>query len=206
MNARVDLYPFDVRTAGAAHREAPDIDSAGFISAACRFYEAFSAEECRRIRDFATTCLPVRAGLVRPIENYRLGTATHVDLSPDSRWIFERLATYISAANFWYRFDVTGIGEPLLYAEYPAGGGFGWHIDCGAGETCRRKISVSLQLSGEGEYEGGGLEFATTGEAEDARGEGTIIAFPAFVPHRVERVTAGTRRALVAWAYGPPFR
>src|SRR4029077_9447880 len=100
----------------------------------------------------------------------------------------------------------TGFVDSLLYCEYPERGHFDWHIDCGEGLTSTRKISLSAQLSDASEYEGGGLEFAVHGELRGARRLGTVVAFPAFLHHRVTPVSRGIGRSLVAWAHGPIFR
>jgi PKHD-type hydroxylase len=177
-----------------------------FVCAPYRFYDVFSDEECLGIIDLGRRRPPIAAGLARPIENYRVATAAQLDLDSASRWLFDRLANIFTAVNRWYRFDIQGLREPLLYCEYPPGGQFGWHIDCGSGATASRKISLSVQLSGEHEYSGGALEFAVHGELAESRQRGTVIAFPAFFPHRVEPVTCGIRHALIAWTHGPPFR
>jgi hypothetical protein len=33
-----------------------------------------------------------------------------------------------------------------------------------------------------------------------------VVAFPAYVIHRVTPIRAGTRKALVCWTAGPAFR
>jgi PKHD-type hydroxylase len=72
-----------------------------------------------------------------------------------------------------------------------------------------------VQLSDPDEYEGGALEFfGLDGDETDAaadrrtkmRQRGTVVTFPAFEYHRVTPLTAGTRRSLVCWVGGPPFR
>lgn len=177
-----------------------------FVSAPSRTYAVFSPADCDRIIDFGRASPAVAAGLAYPIENYRVARSSRIEDSRTSRWIFERLVHVFDAVNTWYGFDIEGIREPLLFCEYPRGGRFEWHADCGEGVSGRRKISLSIQLSNERDYTGGGLEFALHGELVDSRGRGTAIAFPAFTPHRVLEVTSGMRHALVAWAHGPPFR
>ncbi|MGE5794397.1 MAG: 2OG-Fe(II) oxygenase [Bacteroidota bacterium] len=82
---------------------------------------------------------------------------------------------------------------------------FDWHMDLGPGRTSARKLSMTVQLSPPEDYAGGDLEFVgNTHAAERERGSATI--FPAYVGHRVSPIERGTRRSLVAWAYGPSFR
>jgi PKHD-type hydroxylase len=42
--------------------------------------------------------------------------------------------------------------------------------------------------------------------ALEARRQGTALAFPAHLAHRVLPVETGLRRALIAWLHGPAFR
>jgi predicted 2-oxoglutarate/Fe(II)-dependent dioxygenase YbiX len=36
--------------------------------------------------------------------------------------------------------------------------------------------------------------------------QGSLVAFPSFMTHRVTPVTRGLRWSLVTWLEGPPFR
>mgnify|MGYP001231717327 CR=1 FL=1 len=77
-----------------------------------------------------------------------------------------------------------------------------------------RKLSVTLNLSDESEYEGGNLMF-DFGEhsplkryhvCNEIREQGSIIVFPSFVYHKIEPVTKGTRYSLVMWNLGRPIK
>ena len=62
-----------------------------------------------------------------------------------------------------FGFEDMCINEMAQYTEYPAGGFYDWHMDCDlimAKEPPVRKISMTLVLSAEHEFEGGGLEIA----------------------------------------------
>ena len=76
-----------------------------------------------------------------------------------------------------------------------------------------RKLSLTLQLSDPSEYEGGDFYFKyLTSEGvkeekvDDAKELGTIIIFPSFVYHQVTPITKGTRKSLVNWSLGFPFK
>lgn len=78
-----------------------------------------------------------------------------------------------------------------------------------------RKISMTINLNGPGEYEGGNLKFdygmhtnreARFHECEEIRPQGSIIVFPSFVDHCVTPVTSGTRYSLVLWTLGDPWK
>ena len=78
-----------------------------------------------------------------------------------------------------------------------------------------RKLSVTVSLSDETEYEGGDFEFdfrnTDSGSnqprlCKEIRPKGSVVVFPSFVWHRVKPVTSGTRYSLVIWNLGWPFR
>lgn len=180
--------------------------TADFFGGPLKFPATFSKSECKAIVGLARSRPHVVAGLSQPIEDYRTGTTQTVALDRDSRWLYERIGEIFATINEWYRFEIVGLVDALLYCEYSTGSYFHWHVDSGAYPTATRKISLSVQLSDQSAYEGGTLEFAALGELPEARGLGTVISFPSFLHHRVTTVTAGTRRSLVAWAHGPVFR
>jgi PKHD-type hydroxylase len=183
--------------------EATDYD---FICRPIAFPGVLDATECARIVELGERGAAVIAGLTHPVEGYRTGSTTLIPLGRGSEWLYRSVSDILVRVNRWYRFEIEALVDSLLYCVYPEGGNFGWHIDCGEAPTNTRKISLSVQLSDAGDYDGGGLEFAVHGELRGARRIGTAVSFPAFLHHRVEPVTRGIRRSLVAWAHGPVFR
>ena len=101
---------------------------------------------------------------------------------------------------------VNGKSEVQL-ATYSAetGGHYDWHHDVywNGQSSSDRKLSVTVQLSRPTDYEGGDFEFEEIETNTDFRRLGTILIFPSYLRHRVSRVTSGTRRALIAWFFGP---
>ena len=90
---------------------------------------------------------------------------------------------------------------------YNEGDGQTWHVDANPQEEDDeeiRKISFTLQLSGVDDYEGGNVQFKDeTGKIYNMpRRRGTIALFDSRAQHRVNKVTKGTRKALVGWALG----
>ncbi len=103
-----------------------------------------------------------------------------------------------------FKFDLVDV-EPLQLAEYDVGDKYDDHIDIGPRGASLRKLSASVQFSSPTDYDGGDLVIWGTGPVE--RGRGALIVFPAWLVHRVETVTRGLRRSLVAWAVGTtPYR
>ena len=74
-------------------------------------------------------------------------------------------------------------------------------------EIAFRKISLSVQLTDPGEYEGGQLQLYTKKNVQTLpKTKGSAIFFPSFLLHQVTPVTKGKRMSLVAWVTGPQFK
>lgn len=109
-----------------------------------------------------------------------------------------------------FRFDLTDM-EALQYTRYETGQYYSKHIDvanqAGPGDL-QRKLSFSVQLSHDNDYQGGDLILYPSGDdgmiAERRRG--TITLFASYTMHEVTPVTQGTRFSLVGWVWGPRFR
>ena len=105
-------------------------------------------------------------------------------------------------------FEGMQITEPAQFTEYCNGGFYDWHIDSDvecSKEPPVRKISMTLLLSKDDEFEGGGLELMSEGKIARPK-QGQAIFFASFIRHRVVPVTKGTRRSLVMWFGGTPFK
>ena len=122
-------------------------------------------------------------------------------------WIRSLLWPYVQQANErGFHVAIDGRCE-LQMAEYSArtADHYGWHHDVQwhGQDSVDRKISVTVQLSDPDSYKGGDIEFDELTTNADFRSKGTVLMFPSYLRHRVLPVTAGTRRALVAWFSGP---
>jgi len=67
----------------------------------------------------------------------------------------------------------------------------------------QRKISVVVMMSNPSDYMGGDL--VVDGKVI-SREKGTVVLFPPFLFHQVERITKGIRKTLVIWVHGPPWK
>ena len=166
----------------------------------------FTAEQCEQI---------MALGTARPREDARVqsyGTAARIghvawiDPAPDTLWVYQRLATIVAWVNQAFQFELLGFADALQYTQYGPGHKFDWHVDIGAGAASNRKLSLTVQLSDETAYEGGGLQFISAPDAVSPKLRGTAILFPSYLAHRVSEVTGGRRCSLVGWAAGKPFR
>jgi PKHD-type hydroxylase len=131
------------------------------------------------------------------------------------------LTRYIIQANLeaLWNFDITE-PEQVQIGRYKENQFYNQHIDCfvkgsdiidignGSGFVIpiknQRKISASLILNDESEYDGGDLFILD--ETVKVRKQGTIIVFPSFMAHRVTPVTRGVRYSAVCWMLGPKWK
>jgi PKHD-type hydroxylase len=107
-----------------------------------------------------------------------------------------------------FGFDGMTITEMAQYTEYPEGGFYDWHVDNDVNmqhEPPVRKISMTLLLSPESEFEGGDLELMKEDKIAKLK-QGHAIFFASFIRHRVKPVTRGRRQSLVMWFGGTPFK
>jgi len=175
----------------------PKVLDAGSCSHAIALAQSFPATEGR----IGTT--DVERGEIRRSQIW------FFDPSPQTDFIFAPLRRAATHLNQGFRFAITDFGTGCQIARYSSEvrGHYDWHIDLGTGRFSRRKLSLSVQLSAADAYEGGDLEFHLSGlDHVKMRQQGTLIAFPSFLEHRVTPVTRGERFSLVGWVDGPPYR
>lgn len=176
------------------------------------FPEAFSPAECDLITHACAQVDASDAGLVRGGQNHNLRRADLVWLDdlPDMDWVSMRLVDVVRDSNRAFGFEIEALSESPQVARYGAEreGHFTWHSDIGDGAfAARRKLTIVVQLSCPSAYEGGALELQPSAHVVTAdRAQGSAIAFPAFMLHRVTSVTKGARNSLTIWAHGPGFR
>ena len=88
----------------------------------------------------------------------------------------------------------------MQFLRYGLGGHFqSWHSDAGLDRFDERRISLSVELSDPGDYDGGVLEIAPAVGSPRSLPRGGARLFPSRMIHRVTPVTRGVRHALVAW-------
>ncbi len=177
------------------------------------FPSALNDEAIERVNSLGAA-LPTKRGVIGGAalvadESYRTSSVAWIPLASEHHWLYDLLGKYGVLANerMW-NFAISGCSEEIQYATYHANnqGHYDWHMDLGKSAS-HRKISISVQLSDPSEYEGGDLNFMAGRSVQTGpRSKGSVIAFPSYLLHRVTPVTAGTRRSLVLWLSGEPFR
>jgi PKHD-type hydroxylase len=178
----------------------------GHITSPLVFTGVFSDEECGRILGMAARRRSRKGTMMYARPHVRKSTIAWINVQDDSEWLYAKVWQTFLAVNRWFKFDLLGLIDEIQFATYAVDDRFGWHLDAGGGQTSTRKLSLSVQLSDDGDYAGGDLEFSACARLEPRRRRGTIIVFPSFLAHQVTPVTRGTRWSLVAWAHGPAFK
>ena len=125
--------------------------------------------------------------------------------------MYKKVEHQLSLVNLnHFGFENVQITEPAQFTEYPKGGFYDWHMDLdinGQHEPPIRKISMTCLLSDPSEFTGGDLLFSEMGDSKPLPlKQGQAIFFASFLRHRVAPVKKGTRRSLVMWFGGQPFK
>ena len=134
-----------------------------------------------------------------------------VDISfQSSNWINALLIGFIRYANHSnFSYDLSDIDkEDLQLSRYSKGSFYGKHADYADsdGQLLKtRKLSLSLQLSDENEYEGGELliyNHLKNDVIKACKSKGSLIIFDSRMTHEITPVKSGERYSLVKWYHG----
>ena len=86
-------------------------------------------------------------------------------------------------------------------------------LDIATFESRQRKVSASLQLSNDNEYEGCNLQIKIPMDENGkdrvtmlSRNKGDMVVFPSFARHQVTKLESGVRNSMVLWYHGPAWR
>ena len=176
----------------------------------------FTPEQCKMI---------IQAGRAEPRNDAGVGNeqgtkgghidtntrTSHISWIPFSKMadMYKDIDKIMQATNRnHFGFDGMTINEMAQYTEYPEGGFYEWHVDNDVNmqnEPPVRKISMTLLLSPESEFEGGDLELMAEGKVAKIK-QGHAVFFASFIRHRVKPVIRGRRQSLVMWFGGTPFK
>ena len=170
-------------------------------------------EKCQKLIDEYFVDSQIEDGLIRNNDkDVRDDSMRRTDIIwvKEKTELFDLVFSYIVSANMQaWNYDLSGM-ENVQIGRYEIGGHYDWHIDYNqiCSEGFQRKLSCSIQLTDENEYEGGDLML------EDVMGlqytmpkkQGSIIVFPSITKHKITPITSGTRFSAVSWMRGPAFR
>ena len=121
---------------------------------------------------------------------------------PTHSYIGDVLNREIVNANNVFNYKISNI-QDIQYLEYSVGDFYDWHSDICYGLSSTRKISISCPLNYD--YRGGQLQIMSDGKIVTCN-EDYMVTFTSFLPHRVKKITQGTRKCLVAWVTGESWR
>ena len=191
-----------------AAAQTPPPSGNNWVAATSVVARLFSAAQCERIVAQGEALGLAPGHMTRPGYSPRRCQFAWMRRDPATAWIYDRIAEAVREVNRNYRFELVGMMDPLQFTRYDGAthDEIGWHVDCGEGPNTTRKLSLTVQLSDPEAYDGGDLEFLAMPASSFMRHRGAAILFPALLAHRVTPVARGTRRALVAFWNGPPFR
>ena len=174
----------------------------------------FTPEQCQKIIDAGRRQKPQQAqvGMNKPgggVDTKKRTTTISWIPFNEMKPMYNDINEFIQKANRnHFGFEDVEITEQAQFTEYPEGGFYDWHMDTDVNmqhEPPVRKISMTLLLSPENQFEGGDLELMTPGKKANLT-QGNAIIFASFLNHRVAPVTRGVRQSLVMWFGGTPFR
>lgn len=145
-------------------------------------------------------------------KNIRSTQISWLYMTQENKHIWDKITRAISEVNSrFFHYDLTGCFEPMQLGIYQANenGHYDWHIDASVKDrTPPRKLSMVLMLSDSSEYEGGELQIKPisneTVTLDQVKGRAWF--FPSYMLHKVTPVTRGTRKTIVLWVGGPPFK
>jgi len=174
----------------------------------------FTPEQCQKIIDSGRRQKPQQAqvGMNKPgggIDTKKRTTTISWLPFKEMEPMYNDINKFIQQANRnHFGFENVKITEQAQFTEYPEGGFYDWHMDTDVNmqyEPPVRKISMTLLLSPENQFEGGDLELMAPGKRANMK-QGHAIIFASFLNHRVAPVTKGVRQSLVMWFGGDPFK
>ena len=191
------------------------------------FKNAVNKDFCKKIESIVKKIKPIKGTIsgMNNLKKEKLFKKRNSDIKFFSdQTIYDGLLDYVRKANEsadWnYEFDWV---EEAQYTIYKKNQHYDWHCDQPDkvyksddknfnGKT--RILSCTLLLNDTSEYEGGDFEFdfrnnkkgKNIRKVSELTNQGDLIVFPSYVWHRVTPVKKGTRKSLVLWYIGPPFK
>ena len=158
--------------------------------------DVFTKEEC----DLLIADLDGKSAPWRTNERKEIKT---VPIPESKVWFHERMKKLILRVNKVFEMEITGLTDPPTFVRYDQESFFDWHSDLYTGRAgLFRKFSIVTFLSRPGSYEGGEFQFFDHGIKPVIQPQGSIVVFPAYMQHRVTKVTKGKRFSAVTFVGG----
>ena len=176
----------------------------GNYSHALLFDNFLSKEECEQLLASYANNMKI-AGVGKGNVSKNIRSAKAVTIKKTEPIVSKVIDFCLEKNQDNWNFDIDDIrGFQLI--RYDEGDHYDWHLDLGLNSN-HRKISISVQLSDESEYEGGELLLKTGQNTINVpKTKGCVVLFPSYILHKVTPVVKGVRRSLVIWISGPSFK
>ena len=192
----------------------PSADVAGKEETYATWENGFSDSEIANLINYGDSQIFVDAtvGNNAVAPNVRKTAVAWLAHNTETNWLYDKLGYIVRQINGqFFNFDISGFAEDFQYTVYKGQDQsfYDWHMDKAftLNGSAPRKLSLIVQLSDPGEYEGGELQFMTEAvPVEKPKTKGLVHIFPSWAMHRVTPVIRGTRKTLVVWVAGPKFR
>lgn len=128
-----------------------------------------------------------------------------VNYTDETAWLYGRIAKVFEYANKAYKFTDLIMVEKIAYFEFSTNDWHDWHTDIEMGiPFSSRRLGGIISLSGSDDYRGGNLEFMTSNKPYSvSRIIGTCVVSPSYLLRRIEPITSGNKRMLIAWINSP---
>lgn len=173
----------------------------------------FTDEELDNLIGYCEQNLEINEAILgddRSDNDIRKSSTAWVKLTPETEWLYAKLANIARNVNaLHWKFDLTGFAEDFQFTIYEGENShYTWHNDQAFSKgIAARKLSMVVQLSDPDDYEEGDLELWDGVEPKKIpRQRGLVTVFPSYLLHRVTPLKKGTRKSLVIWVSGPPFK
>lgn len=176
------------------------------------FNNFLSKEECDYIIEYGTEIVSAekaKVGQNQLDETIRKTEISWMHPCSETTWLYKRLTDVICGLNNdYFKFDLIGFKEPLQFSKYSEGyGHYKPHVDLINNNIYQRKLSFSVNLVDERDYDGGDLEMHLGDDPQILpRDLGMLKVFPSYSLHAVTPVTRGCRYTLVGWMRGENFK
>lgn len=174
--------------------------------------EALTAPECdwllEQVAERNPGVVAQQDGNGNPVDLKRLSVERYaLGIDPPVLRLTEHISRAVLRANTEWQLEITKL-QVLHVLRYQEGHEYTPHVDLSVLRP-NAKLSVVALLSDPDEFEGGEFGIWTGGDGGFTKitlNRGSVVVFPAFVPHVVQPVTRGERWSLACLIEGPRFR
>jgi hypothetical protein len=158
--------------------------------------EEFDSEEIDRIESIAQNQVTKKWD----VEGASF-TGTFIPFTDETAWLYGRIHKLFEHVNSAYDLKNLDMIEHVWVMEFSEGDHEDYHTDLNAGVPyCSRALSMIINLNDSDEYRGGEISFLN-GSTNYVlkRSKGTATVHPSYLYKKLEKVTSGKKRILLAW-------